>query len=205
LVNGSDCPCDEDLRRRLQQVWMSLDGFFCRDDAGDFVAMNSYPLPSCYNPQVPASVIAAVVVGGLLGISVLITVGLLIYFRKSRRVQQVRECLELNPVNFVRTALQYVMMHNHEEEQALFQYGMIIFVPDDDSSRVHTQFIGALQKTKTFITRDDFLPGVPEVDAMVESIRVCQWIVPVLTSNFLSDHVCVWISSAEFNSVVLML
>ena len=50
------------------------------------------------------------------------------------------------------------------------------------------------------ITRDDFLAGVPEVEAMVKCIRVCRWIVPVLTSNFLSDHVCVdFIIRAQFS------
>jgi len=112
----------------------------------------------------------------------------------------VRECLEMNPVHFVRTALQYVMMHNHMEEETSFRYDIMVFVQDDDRSRIHTQFIAALQKVRRFITRDDFLPGVAEVDAMVESIRVCQWIVAVLTSNFLSDPVCVdFISRVQFS------
>jgi len=55
---------------------------------------------------------------------------------------------------------------------------------------VHDHFIGALQGKRKIITRDDFLAGVPLVDAMDECIRVCRWIVPVITSNFLSDHVC---------------
>jgi len=44
---------------------------------------------------------------------------------------------------------------------------------------------------------------------MVECIRIGQWIVTVLISNFFSDPVCMdWISLtllAEFNSAVLML
>jgi len=200
LVNGSDCPCDEETRIRIQLVLMHLDGFVCRNDAGEFVSMKIHPLPSCFNPYLRASFIAPVVVGGILGITVLITVGLLIYYRNSRRVKQVRECLEMNPVNFVRTALQYVMMNNRPEEPAVFQYDMILFAQDEDRSRVHTSFMAALQRTRTFITRDDFLPGVAEVDAIVESIRVCQWIVPVLTSNFLSDYVCLdFINRARFS------
>jgi len=200
LVNRSDCPCDEKTRTRTQQVLVYLDDFFCRNDAGDFVAMKNQPLPDCFNPYSRASFIAPVVVGGILGITVMITLGLLIYYRKSRRVKQVRECLEMNPVHFVRTALQYVMIHNRTEEHVLFQYDMIIFVQDDDRSRIHTHFMEALQRTRTLITRDDFLPGVAEVDAMLESIRVCQWIVPVLTSNFLSDPVCVdFISRVQFS------
>jgi len=200
LVNGSGCPCDEELRRRIGQVWVYLDGFFCRNNDGDLVAMKNQPLPSCFNPYLRASFIAPVVIGGVLGITVLITVGLLIYYRNSRRVKQVRECLEMNPFHFVHTALEYVMIHNHAEEQASFQYDMIIFVQDEDRSSIHGRFIGALQSTRKCITRDDFLPGVAEVDAMVESIRVCQWIVPVLTSNFLSDPVCVdFISRVQFS------
>ena len=92
------------------------------------------------------------------------------------------------------------MMHNRAEEHTSLQYGMIIFAQDDDRSRIHTHFIEALHRNRTFITRDDFLPGVAEVDAMAESIQVCQWIVPVLTSNFLSDPVCVdFISRVQFS------
>jgi len=189
LVNGSDCPCDEELRRRVEQVWMSLDGFFCRNDAGELVAMKNRPLPSCSIPYSRASLIAAVVVGGIFGIAILITVGRLIYYRKSRRVQQVRECLEMNPVHFVRTAIQYVMTHNCEEEHALFQYDMIIYVHDDDRSGIHRHFIEALHGHRTFVTGDEFRSGEPIVEAMEECIRICRWIVPVLTKNFLSDPV----------------
>ena len=200
LVNRAACPCDEGLRRRLQQVLVHLEGFFCRNDDGDLVPMQHQPFPSCFNPYLRASFIAPVVVGGILGITVLITIGLLIYHRNSRRVKQVRECLEMNPVHFVRTALQYVMMHNRPQEQASFQYDMIIFVQDDDQSSIHGTFIAALHGTRTFITRDDFLPGVPLVNAMAECIHVCQWIVPVLTEKFLSDPVCLdFISRVQFH------
>jgi len=200
LVNGSDCPCDEDLRKRLEQAWVNLHGFFCRNGDGDLVPMQNQPFPSCFNPYSRASFIAPVVIGGILGIAVFVTVGLLIYHRNSKRVKQVRECLEMNPVNFVRTALQYVMMHNRPEEQASFHYDMIVFVQDDDQSSIHTQFIAALHGTRNFITRDNFLPGVPLVDAMAECIRVCQWIVPVLTEKFLSDPVCMdFLSRAQFS------
>jgi len=200
LVNGSDCPCDGDLRRRLQQVWVHLHGLFCRNGDGDLVPMQNQPFPSCFNPYLRASFIAPVVVGGILGVAVSVVVGLLIFHRNSKRVKQVRECLEMNPVHFVRAALQYVMMHNHAEEPASFQYDMIVFVQDDDQSSIHSQFNAALQGTKTFITRDNFLPGVPLVDAMAECIRVCEWIVPVLTSNFLSDPVCMdFLSRAQFS------
>jgi len=50
------------------------------------------------------------------------------------------------------------------------------------------------------ITRDDFRPGVAVVEAMAESIHVCRWIVPVLTSKFLSDPICVdFINRALFS------
>ena len=65
LVNGSDCPCDDDLRKRLQRVWVSLDRFFCRNDAGDLVTMKIHPLPACFNPYLRASFIAPVVIGGI--------------------------------------------------------------------------------------------------------------------------------------------
>ena len=201
LTNHSDCPCDEQRRSRLQQVWVHLDGYFCRNDAGAVVPMKNKPLPSCYNPYKRASFIAPVVIGGVLGITVLIAISLLIYYRNTRHVRQVRECLEMNPVRFVRAALQYVMMHNHEEEHAMFSYDIMIFVQDEDRGHIHRHFVeGLSQRNLRFITRDDFLPGAAVVEAMTECIRVCQWIVAVLTANFLSDPVCIdFISRVQFS------
>ena len=92
------------------------------------------------------------------------------------------------------------MSQNHAEEHAEFELDIIVFAQDDDCSAVHNHFIGALMGKRKMITRDDFRPGVPLVDAMEECIRVCRWIVPVITSNFLSDHVCVdFLSRAQFS------
>jgi len=200
LVNDSGCPCHEEGRRRLQQVWVHLEGFFCKNDAGVSAAMKHWPLPTCFNPYTRPSFIAPVVVGGILGIAVFIAVGLLIYYRNTRHVRQVRECLEMNPVRFVRAALQYAMMQNHEEEHAAFRYDMIIFVQDDDRSSIHSHFIESLQGKRYFITRDDFLPGVANVEAMAECIRACKWIVPVLTAKFLSDPACIdFVNRVQFS------
>jgi len=89
VVNGSDCPCDEQRRTRLQQIWVSLEGFYCRNDAGDLVPINDRPLPSCFDPYARASFIVPVVLGGVLAIIVLVTIGLLYRNRHSRRVRQV--------------------------------------------------------------------------------------------------------------------
>jgi len=200
LVNDSDCPCDEEQRSRLRQVWVHLNGFVCRNHEGDAVAMMTWPLPTCFNPYTRATFIAPVVVGGILGIGVLLSIGLLIYYRNTRRVRQVRECLEMNPARFVRAALQYAMMHNHDEEHAMFRYDMIIFVQDADQSSVHSHFVEALQGRRRFITRDDFLAGAAVVEAMAESVDVCRWILPVLTAKFLSDPACVdFINRVQFD------
>jgi len=200
LVNGSDCPCDKSQRSRLQQIRVHLDGLFCRNDEGAFVPMTTQPFPSCFNPYTRASFIAPVAVGGTLGIAVLITVGLLVYYRNTRQVRQVRECLEMNPLRFVHHAIQYVMMQNRQEENATFRYDMIIFVGDDDRGRIHNHFIKALQGIRSFITRDDFCPGFAEVEAMEECIHVCKWIVPVLTANFISDPICLdFINRVQFS------
>jgi len=164
--------------------------------------MKSSPLPSCFNPYLRASFIAPVAVGGILGITVLITVGLLIYYRNSRRVKQVRECLEMNPVRFVHTALQYVTMNNRAEESepSMFRYDMFVFVQDDDQSSIHTHFSEALQGERSVITRDNIGLGTVELDKTLEYISVCQWFVPVLTSNFLTDPVCkIFMSKIQFN------
>jgi len=106
----------------------------------------------------------------------------------------------MNPVRFVRVALQYAMMQTRDEDDTLFRYDMIVFAQDDDRSSVHGHFIEALQRKRYFITRDDFLPGVAEVEAMAECIRVCKWIVPVLTAKFLSDPLCIdFINRVQFS------
>ena len=122
--------------------------------------------------------------------------------RHSRRVIQVRECLEMNPARFLRVALQYVMLQNHHAEQdAEFRYDLVIFAQDNVFERVHHRFTEALTpRNRTLITRDDFRPGAPAADAMAECIRICRWIVVVLTSNFTSDPVCIdFLSSVQFS------
>jgi len=199
---SSDCPCDEDTQRRLREIRVSLSGFFCKKSNGDLFEMKNSFFPSCFefNQFSSPTFIVPVAVGGILLITVLITIGLLYYYRQREPVRQIRECLEMNPVHFVRAALQYVMLHNHAEEQAEFDLDIIVFAQDDDRSAVHNHFIGALLGKRKMITRDDFRPGVPEVEAMSECIRVCRWIVPVLTANFVADHVCVdFLNRAQFS------
>jgi len=200
LVNRSDCPCDGEQRRRLEQVYVHSDGFFCRNDEGVFVPMKNQPLPSCFNPYKRASFIAPVVIGGILGITVFITAGLLVYYRNTRRVRQVRECLEMNPVRFVSAALRYTMMNHREEEQSRFQYDVMLFVHEDERGHIHGHFIEALQRSRSLITPDVFLIGEPIVDALQVCIRTCRWIVVVLTANFLSDPVCMdFINRVQFS------
>jgi len=201
FVNASsDCPCDEETQRRLRDVRMSLDGLFCKKDDGNLFAMKGLQFPSCFDPLRRPSFIVPVVAGGILAIIVLIMIGFLYYHRHRKPVRQIRECLEMNPVHFVRAALQYMMLHNHAEEYAMFDYEIMVFAQDDDRSSVHGHFLEALQGRRKVISRDDFLPGAAEVEAMAECIRVCRWIVPVITSNFLSDPVCVdFINRAQFS------
>ena len=190
LVNRSDCPCDGEQRRRLEQVYVHLDGFFCRNDEGVFVPMKNQPWPSCFSPYKRASFISPVVVGGILAITVFITAGMMIYYRNTKRVRQVREYLEMNPVRFIQAAIQYVLMSNHHEEQTRFQYNVMLFVQEDERGHMHGNFIEALQGSRSLITPDVFAGGASVVDALQECIHRCRWIVMVLTANFLSDPAC---------------
>jgi len=174
LVNGSDCPCDEEQRRRLQQVWVHLEGFFCRNDAGVLVAMKHWPLPSCFNPYTRVSFIAPLVIGVILAI----TVSVLICHRNTRPVRQEDQN-------------EFAML-NREGEHAAFSVDMFIFVQDEDRSSIHTYFIEALKgRQRSYATGDDFMPGLYIEEALLRSIFVCRWIVPVLTTKFLADPVCI--------------
>ena len=155
--------------------------------------MKNAIFPSCSSESdiiTSPAFIVPVVVGGILLITVLIAIGLLYYSGQRRPAGQIRECLQMYPGQFVRAALQYVMLRSHDEDHDVFDFDVIVFAQEDDCSVVHNYFIAALQGRRKIITRDDFLAGVPLVDAMDECICVCRWIVPVITSNFLSDHVC---------------
>jgi len=47
VKNGSDCPCDNNLRQRLETVRLSLHGYVCRTSDGQLMSMTIQPLPSC--------------------------------------------------------------------------------------------------------------------------------------------------------------
>jgi len=71
---SSDCPCDEDTHRRLRDIRMSLNGFFCKKDNGDLFEMKNVIFPSCSsesNILTSPVFIVPVVVGGILLITVL--------------------------------------------------------------------------------------------------------------------------------------
>ena len=106
---STGCPCDEDTQRRLREIQVSLSGFFCKKSNGDLFEMKNPIFPSCFefNQFSSPTFIVPVAVGGVLLITVLITIGLLYYKGYKKPVRQIRECLEMNPVHFVRVALQY--------------------------------------------------------------------------------------------------
>jgi len=199
---SSNCPCDDDTQRQLRDIRMSLKGHFCKKDNGDLFEMNNLVFPGCFefDPFTSPTFVVPVVVGGILLLIVIITIGLLYYYRQREPVRQIRECLEMYPGQFIGAALQYVMSHNHAEVDAEFDLDIIVFAQDEDRSAVHNHFIGALLGRRRVITADDFRPGVPLVEAVDESIRRCRWIIPVITSNFLSDQQCTdFVSRAQFS------
>jgi len=113
---------------------------------------------------------------------------------------QVRECLRMNPVQFVRTALQYVVMRNHDDDRTAFRHDVMVFAHDDDADKVHRRFDDALRPSRRVSTRDDVPFGHSEVNAMARCVRECRWLVPVLTANFLADSFCVYfVTSVQFD------
>jgi len=91
--------------------------------------MNNPHFPNCYDPFRSPSFIVPVVVSGILVIIVFVMIGILHYNRHTKPVRQIRECLAMNPARFVHTALRYVMWHHRAEEDAVFDYDIIVFTP----------------------------------------------------------------------------
>ena len=82
VKNGSDCPCDDDRRRRLEQIRLSLHGYFCRRSDGQLVSMTTQPLPSCHDFYRSATFIGPLVVGGVL--ATFLAVALVALYRHRR-------------------------------------------------------------------------------------------------------------------------
>ena len=100
----SDCPCDENTQRRLRDIRMSLNGHFCKKENGELFEMNNPVFPSCFDfePLKSPMFIVPVVIGTILLITVLIASGVLYYNGQRKPARQIRECLQMQPVNFVR-------------------------------------------------------------------------------------------------------
>ena len=195
VKNGSDCPCDDDLRRRLELVRFSLYGYVCRNYDGKLLPMGIHSLPSCTDFFRTAVFIAPVVAGGVLALSLVITLIVLYRYRKSKPVHRIIERLGMHRI--VRLGIQHVLAQNREDPSS-FNHDVFLYIQDDDQGAAQRRFDVELSPHRHVLRHDDFSVGL-KLETLLENVQTCHWLVPVLSQNFVDDgECCDFIARAQY-------
>lgn len=193
--NASDCPCDDDLRQRLQRIRMSLQGYFCRDSSGEFASMVVFPLPSCPHFFSNPKFIASVVVGVVLILAVVITTVVLYRYRKTEPVHRLIQHLSMNRI--VRLGIQHVLARNREDPSS-FTHDVFLYIADTDQDATGRLFDRELCPCRHVLRHDDFSVGL-KLETLLERMQTCRWLVPVMSPNFVDDgECCDFIARAQY-------
>ena len=196
VKNGSNCPCDDDLRQRLGLVRMSLHGYVCRNSDGNLVSMTVHPLPSCTDFFRNVTFIVPVVVGGVLALSLIITLIVLYRYRKHERLSRIIESFNMSRI--VRLGIQHVMAQNREDP-SIFDHEVFLYIQDNDDEVTRRLFDMELSPYRNVLRHDDFRVGL-KLETLLENVRTCRWLVPVLSPNFVDDgECCDFIARAQFS------
>ena len=197
VMNGSNCPCDNHLRQRLELVTLSLHGYVCRNAGGKLVSMAVYPLPSCHvDFYRSASFIAPVVVGGVLAVALVVSSIVLYRHRKNERLRGIIRRLGMNRI--VRLGIQHVMAQNREDPDN-FKHEVFLYIQDNDPEAVHNLFDTKLSPYRNILRHDDFRAGL-KLETLLEDMWTCRWLVPVLSPNFVDDgECCDFIARAQYS------
>jgi len=195
IKNGSDCPCNDDLRWRLELVRLSLYGYVCRNSDGKLMSMTIHPLPRCPDFFRSATFIAPAVVGGVLALSLVITLIVLYRYRKSKPVHRIIERLSINRI--VRLGIQHVLAQNREDPSS-FNHDVFLYIQDDDQGAAQRRFDVELSPHRHVLRHDDFSVGL-KLETLLENVQTCHWLVPVLSQNFVDDgECCDFIARAQY-------
>ena len=144
VENGSDCPCDDDLRRRLERVRLSLHGRVCRRASdGQLVSMAVHPLPSCpADFYRSATFVAPVAVGGVLATLLVAALVALYRHRADERLHRLLRRVSMRRV--VRLGIQHVLARTRDDDDDdphRFRYDVFLYVQDDDCDHVRRWFV----------------------------------------------------------------
>ena len=193
--NGSDCPCDDHLRQRLELVRLSLHGYFCRNYVGELMPMSVRSLPSCPNLFISATFIAPVVVGCVLALG-LVAVSIVLYrHRKNERLRRIIQRLGMTRI--VRLGIQHVLAQNREDPD-VFEHDVFLFIQDNDQEAAGRWFDAELSPYRRVLRDDDFSPGL-KLETRLRNIWTCRWLVPVLSQSFVDDgECCDFIARAQY-------
>ena len=126
LKNGSDCPCDENLRRRLECVRLSLHGYFCRTSEGQLFSMTVRPLPSCPDFYRSATFVAPMVVGCVLALILVVSLIALYRHRKDERLHRILRRVSMRRI--VRLGIQYLLARNRDDDPRNFRHDVFLYI-----------------------------------------------------------------------------
>lgn len=184
--NGSDCPCDDDLRRRLELIRMSLHGYFCRTSNGKLVPMATHSLPDCLNMFITATFLAPVVVVCVLVLALVITLIFLYRYRNTPKVYRVIERLSMPSI--VRRGIQYTMAQ-HRDDPSSFTHDVFLYIADSEQNVVQHLFNTEFCPNRRVRRHDDFIVGL-KIETLLKNVQTCRWLMPVLTQNFVDNGEC---------------
>jgi len=186
VKSGSDCPCDGSLRRRLERIRLSLDGYFCRMSDGQLVSMTVHPLPSCPDFYRSATFIVPVVVGGVLALFLSVSLIVLYRHRKDERLHRIIQRVSMRRI--VRLGIQHVLARNRDEPDN-FRQDVFVYIQDDDDEAARRRFDVHLSQHRDVLYHGDFRAGL-KLETLMEDVRTSRWLVPVLSANFVDDAEC---------------
>jgi len=199
VKNGSDCPCDDDIRRRLGLVRLSLHGYVCRRPDGELVSMSVQLLPTCPDFFRSATFIAPVVVGSVLALVLAVTLVFLYRHRKDERLHRIIERVGMSRI--ARLVFQHDMTRNYDELPSEFTYenDVFLYIQENEDENVRHLFDVELCARRQVLKHGYFSVGL-KLETLLKDVQTCRWLVPVLSPNFVNDGKCChFIALAQYN------
>ena len=195
--NGSDCPCDDHLRQRLELVRLSLHGYVCRSSGGKLLPMGIHSLPICPDFSIYKSktFISLVVVGCVLVLGLVVVSIVLYRHRKNERLHRIIQRLSMPRI--VRLGIQHVMAQSRQDPNS-FKHDLFLYIQDNDHQATLRWFDAELSPYRRVLRDDDFSPGL-KLETRLRNIWKCRWLVPVLSQSFVDDgECCDFIARAQY-------